>query len=169
MVFSLILLFELTLIYLAFTERVKRFLTILMIQGLLLFGIAYLQLKHINILYLAFILSETIIVKGLLVPLFLNQMRKRNNLDRLAHSKVSTFVTVMAISAAIVFGFLLSSNIHDDHLQTKFLAASIAAIITGIYFVMIHRNIFTHLVGYLITENGVFCFHLRLEAKCPCW
>lgn len=167
MVFSLILLFELTLIYLAFTERVKRFLTILMIQGLLLFGIAYLQLKHINILYLAFILSETIIVKGLLVPLFLNQMRKRNNFDRLAHSKVSTFVTVMAISAAIVFGFLLSSNIRDDHLQTKFLAASIAAIITGIYFVMIHRNIFTHLVGYLIMENGVFLFSLAVGSEMP--
>ncbi|MCR4290334.1 MAG: hypothetical protein NUV86_08770 [Candidatus Scalindua sp.] len=165
--FSLLLLFELTLIILSFTERVKRFLTMLMIQGVLLFGIAYLQLQHINALYLAFILLETIIIKGLLVPLFLNQMRKRNNFNRLAHSKVSTFITVMAISAAIVFGFLLSSNIHDDNLQTKFFAASIATIITGIYFMIVHRNIFTHIIGYLIMENGVFLFSLAVGSEMP--
>ncbi|MFQ5686486.1 MAG: NADH-quinone oxidoreductase subunit K [Candidatus Scalindua sp.] len=164
MTFSLILLFELTLIIMAFTERVKRFLTMLIAQGVLLFVIAYLQLKHINTLYLVFILTETIIMKGLFVPLFLNQMRKRNKFDRLAHSKVSTFVTVIAISAAIVSGFLLSN---DNHLHAKFLSASIASIITGIYFVMIHRNIFTHLVGYLIMENGVFLFSLAVGSEMP--
>jgi len=167
MTFSLILLFELTLIWLAFTERVKRFLVMLMIQGFLLFGIAYLQLKHINTLYLVFILTETIIIKGLVVPLFLNQMRKKNNLSRVAHSKTSTFATILVISAAIVFGFLLSSNIHDNHMQAKFFAASIAAIITGIYFVMIHRNIFNHLVGYLIMENGVFLFSVAVGSEMP--
>lgn len=167
MTFSLIILFELTLICLAFTERVKRFLVMLMVQGVLLFGIAYLQLKHINTLYFTFILAETIIIKSLLVPLFLNQMRMRNKFNRLAHSKVSTFFTVIAISSAIIFGFLLSYNIHGDHLQAKFLAASIAAIITGIYFVMVHRNIFTHLVGYLIMENGVFLFSLAVGSEMP--
>lgn len=167
MTFLLILLFQLTLIYLAFTERVKRFLTILTVQGLLLFGIAYLQLKHINTPNLAFILLETIIIKGLFVPLFLNRMRKKNNFERLAHSKVPTFVTILAISAAIAFGFLLSNNIHDSHLQAKFFSVSIATIITGIYFVMIHRNILTHLVGYLIMENGVFMMSLDVGSEMP--
>lgn len=167
MAFLLILLFELTLIYLAYTERVKQYLIILMVQGILLFVIACLHLKHIKTYELIFILTETIIIKGFMVPIFLNQMRKRNKLERLSHSKLPAFVTILTISAAIVFGFLLSEKIHDDHLQAKFFSASIAAIIAGICFVMIHQNIFNHLVGYLIMQNGVFLLSLAVGNEFP--
>ena len=167
MAFLLIILFELSLLYLAFTERVKRFLFILMAQGLLLFGIAYLHLKQVDTLELTFILTETIIIKGLLVPIFLNRLRKRNNFERLAHSKLPSFVSILAVSAAIAFGFLLGERIHDNDLQSKFFSASIAAIITGIYFVIIHRNILTHLIGYLIMQNGVFLLSLAVGNEFP--
>ena len=167
MAFLLIILFELSLLYLAFTERVKRFLFILMAQGLLLFGIAYLHLKQVDTLELTFILTETIIIKGLLVPIFLNRLRKRNNFERLAHSKFPSFVSILAVSAAIAFGFLLGERIHDNDLQSKFFSASIAAIITGIYFVIIHRNILTHLIGYLIMQNGVFLLSLAVGNEFP--
>ncbi len=167
MAFTLIILFELTLLYLAFTERVKRFIFILMVQGLLLFGIAYLHLKQVNTLEFTFIVTETILIKGLLVPIFLNRLRKKNNLERLAHSKLPSFVSILAISAAIAFGFLLSEKIHDNDLQSKFFSASIAAIITGIYFVIIHRNIFTHVIGYLIIQNGVFLLSLAVGNEFP--
>ena len=167
MAFLLIILFELSLLYLAFTERVKRFLFILMAQGLLLFGIAYLHLKQVDTLELTFILTETIIIKGLLVPIFLNRLRKRNNFERLAHSKFPSFVSILAVSAAIAFGFLLGERMHDNDLQSKFFSASIAAIITGIYFVIIHRNILTHLIGYLIMQNGVFLLSLAVGNEFP--
>ena len=167
MAFTLIILLELTLLYLAFTERVKRFIFILMVQGLLLFGIAYLHLKQVDTLEFTFILTETIIIKGLLVPIFLNRLRKRNNFERLAHSKFPSFVSILAVSAAIAFGFLLGERMHDNDLQSKFFSASIAAIITGIYFVIIHRNILTHLIGYLIMQNGVFLLSLAVGNEFP--
>ncbi len=167
MAFLLIILFELSLLYLAFTERVKRFLFILMAQGFLLFGIAYLHLKQVDTLEFTFILTETIIIKGLLVPIFLNRLRKRNNFERLAHSKFPSFVSILAVSAAIAFGFLLGERMHDNDLQSKFFSASIAAIITGIYFVIIHRNILTHLIGYLIMQNGVFLLSLAVGNEFP--
>ena len=167
MAFTLIILLELTLLYLAFTERVKRFIFILMVQGLLLFGIAYLHLKQVNTLEFTFIVTETILIKGLLVPIFLNRLRKKNNLERLAHSKLPSFVSILAISAAIAFGFLLGERMHDNDLQSKFFSASIAAIITGIYFVIIHRNIFTHVIGYLIIQNGVFLLSLAVGNEFP--
>ena len=167
MAFLLIILFELSLLYLAFTERVKRFLFILMAQGLLLFGIAYLHLKQVDTLEFTFILTETIIIKGLLVPIFLNRLRKRNNFERLAHSKFPSFVSILAVSAAIAFGFLLGERMHDNDLQSKFFSASIAAIITGIYFVIIYRNIFNHVIGYLIIQNGVFLLSLAVGNEFP--
>jgi len=167
MTFPFILLFELTLLYTVFTGRVKRLLSILMAQGFLLFGIAYLQLKDIHTSNLIFILVETIIIKGLLIPMFLNRLRKRNNFDRIVHSKTSAFGRTLAITAAIIFGFLFSSCIHEGHLETKFLSVSISTIIAGIYFVMIYRNIITHIVGFLIIENGVFLFSLAVGSEMP--
>jgi hydrogenase-4 component E len=94
-------------------------------------------------------------------------LRKRNNFERLAHSKFPSFVSILAVSAAIAFGFLLGERMHDNDLQSKFFSASIAAIITGIYFVIIHRNILTHLIGYLIMQNGVFLLSLAVGNEFP--
>src|SRR5580704_3995221 len=101
MIFFLIILFAITLIYFAVTERIVQFLTLLAFQGILLFGIAYFHLKQIDAVHLIFILLETLVVKSFGIPLFLNYIRKRNNLNRLVESKVPTFVSILVISGAL--------------------------------------------------------------------
>ncbi len=159
------MLFAMTLIYLALTERVNRFVTLLIIQGVLLFGIAYFQLKHIEFANLLFILLETLIVKSIATPLFLYYVRRRNNLYRLSESNVPTFVSILVISAALVFGFVLSLFLQDLHIKTMFFAVAISAVVTGVYFIISHRNVFTHLIGYLVIENGIFLMSLAVGAE----
>ena len=165
MTFLLIMLFAMTLIYLGLTERVNRFVSLLIIQGILLFGIAYFQLKHIELASLLFILLETLIVKSIATPLFLYYVRRRNNLYRLSESKVPTFVSILVISGAIVFGFVLSLYLQDLRIKTMFFAVSISAVVTGVYFIISHRNVFTHLIGYLVIENGIFLMSLAVGAE----
>ena len=162
MTFLLIMLFAITLIYLALAERVRRFVTLLVIQGILLFGVAYFQLKQIDFAHLTFILLETLIVKSIATPLFLNYVRKRNKLDRLSESKVPTFVSILVMTAALVFGFLLSLMLLDMHIKTMFFAVAISAVVSGTYFIITHKNVFTHLIGYLVIENGIFLMSLSL-------
>lgn len=167
MIFFFIILFAVSLIYLALAERVARFITLLVIQGVLLAGIAYWHLKHIDVNHLAFILLETLAVKSMGIPLFLNYLRKRNRLNRLNESKVPTFVSIMIISAALVFGFVLSNFLHDTHIETIFFAVAISSVIAGIYFIISHRNVFTHLIGYLVIQNGIFLMSLSVGAEMP--
>jgi hydrogenase-4 component E len=37
----------------------------------------------------------------------------------------------------------------------------------GIYFIIIHKNIFSHVVGYLIIENGIFLLSLAVGSEMP--
>src|SRR5258708_40099354 len=101
MIFFCIILFAISLIYLALTERVARFLTLLIIQGILLAGIAYWHLKQIDAIHLSFILMETLAVKSVGIPLFLNYLRKRNPLNRLNESKVPTFVSILILCSGL--------------------------------------------------------------------
>lgn len=167
MIFFFIVLFAITLIYLAIAERVVRFLTLLIIQGILLAGIAYWNIKQIDVIYLSFILLETLIVKSIGIPLFLNYIRKRNRLSKLHESKVPTFVSILIISASLVFGFVVSNFLRDPHIETIFFALAISTVIAGIYFIISHRNVFTHLIGYLVMQNGIFLMSLSVGVEMP--
>lgn len=167
MIFFFIIIFAISLIYLALTERVARFITLLIIQGILLAGIAYWHLKHIDAIHLSFILLETLVVKSIGIPLFLNYLRKRNRLNRLNESKVPTFVSILILSAGLVFGFLLSNYLHDTHIDTIFFAVAISSVIAGLFFIISHRNVFTHLIGYLVIQNGIFLMSLSVGAEMP--
>jgi len=159
------MLFGMTLIYFALTERVNRFVVLLIFQGVLLFGIAYFQLKHIDVFSLLFILLETLIVKSIATPVFLFYVRKRNNLERVSKSKVPTFISILFVSASLIFGFMLSLLLQDLQIKTMFFAVAISAVVTGVYFIISHRSVFTHLIGYLVIENGIFLMSLAVGAE----
>ncbi len=167
MIFFFIILFAISLIYLAMAERVVRFLTLLVVQGILLAGIAYWHLKQIDAVHLSFILLETLIVKSIGIPLFLNYIRKRNKLNKLNESKVPTFVSILITSAGLVFGFVLSNFLRDSHIETIFFAVAISTVIAGMYFIISHRNVFTHLIGYLVIQNGIFMMSLSVGVEMP--
>ncbi len=165
MIFLLIILFSITLIYLVMAEQVRQFVSLLVIQGILLFGLAYYQLKHLDVPYLILILLETLIVKSVATPLFLNYVRKRNRLKRLSQSKVPTFVSILIVCIVLIFGFVLSNYLHDLQVQTMFFAVATSTVIIGIYFIINHRSVFTHLIGYLVIENGIFLMSLAVGAE----
>jgi hydrogenase-4 component E len=167
MIFFFIILFAISLIYLAMAERVVRFLTLLIVQGILLAGIAYWHLKQIDAIHLSFILLETLIVKSIGIPLFLNYIRKRNKLNKLNESKVPTFISILITSAGLVFGFVLSNFLRDSHIETIFFAVAISTVIAGMYFIISHRNVFTHLIGYLVIQNGIFMMSLSVGVEMP--
>ena len=63
MTYLFILLYAITLIYFALSERVKKFIWLLAIQGVILFGIVFFSLKEIELFDFLFILIQTILVK----------------------------------------------------------------------------------------------------------
>jgi len=167
MTYLFILLYAITLIYFALSERVKKFIWLLAIQGVILFGIVFFSLKEIELFDFLFILIETILVKTIIVPWFLNKVRRHNQLKREHEPAVPVFYSILVVMLCLLMGFVLSNYLSSSEMHTQYFTISFASIIFGIYFIIIHKNIFSHVVGYLIIENGIFLLSLAVGSVMP--
>lgn len=167
MTFFFIIVYSITLVFFALSERVKKFIVLLAIQGVLLFGIVFFNLHQIALVEFLFILVETIVVKSVVIPIFLNKVRRDNGLKRVHETEVPVFYSIIAVTVMLMGSFFLSNYLQNQQIHTKFFTVAIASVVFGIYFIIIHKNVFSHLVGYLIIENGIFLLSLAVGSEIP--
>ncbi|NCP20863.1 MAG: hypothetical protein CO023_06050 [Flavobacteriales bacterium CG_4_9_14_0_2_um_filter_35_242] len=167
MTYLFIILYAITLIYFALSERTKKFVWLLAIQGLILFGVVFFSLNKIDIFDFIFILLETIVVKTLVVPWFLNKVRKHNQLKREHEPYVPVFYSIIVVVIILIISFMLSNYLNDSQMHTQYFTIAFTSIIFGGYFIMIHKNLFSNVVGYLIIENGIFLLSLAVGSIMP--
>ena len=74
----LLITFAISLIYMGIANRLSTYINILALQGIILFGVSFIELIQINTINLIFILFETIVFKTIAIPLFLNYVIKKN-------------------------------------------------------------------------------------------
>jgi len=167
MIDVLLITFIITLFYMAIANRLLTYLKVLAFQGVLLFVVVFLQLKEINPVNLALILLETIVFKSVAVPLFMAYVLKRNNITRESEPFLPNFVSLIITTAIVVVTILLANQVKDTHLDKIFFVVALSSLFTGLYFIATRRKIITHVIGYLIIENGVFVLSLAVGNEMP--
>jgi hydrogenase-4 component E len=167
MTFFFIIIYSITLIYFALSERVKKFIVLLAVQGVLLFGIVFFNLGEVALVEFLFVLVETIVVKSVVIPIFLNKVRRDNKLKRVHETEVPVFYSIVVVTVMLMGSFFISNYLQNEQIHTKFFTVAIASVFFGIYFIIIHKNVFSHLVGYLIIENGIFLLSLAVGSEIP--
>src|ERR1035437_2607730 len=163
----LLITFVISLIYLGVVNRLSSYITILAFQGILLFGVAFIELIEINWVNLVFVLLETIIFKTIAIPYFLNYVIHKNNITRDTEPYLPDFVSIVLITVIILGSFLLSNTIQDSHLRKIFFVVALSALFTGLYIIVTRRKIITHVMGFLVIENGVFVLSLAVGNQMP--
>jgi hydrogenase-4 component E len=167
MINILLIAFTISLIYIAMANRMLTFIRIIAFQGLLLFGVAFVELIEINVINLVFVLLETIIIKAIAIPLFLKYILDRNRITREAEPSVSNFVSVVFVTVIILGSFFLANAIHDTYVNKIFFIVALSALFTGLYIIITRRKILTHVMGFMVLENGVFVLSLAVGSKMP--
>ena len=167
MIHVLLITLLITLFYMSIANRLLTYIKVLAFQGVLLFVVVFLQLHELNTTNLVFILLETIVFKSLAVPLFLNYVLKRNNITREAEPFVPNFVSLIITTLIIIGTVLLANSIKDSRLDKMFFVVALSTLFTGLYFIVSRRKIITHVMGYLIIENGVFVLSLAVGNEMP--
>jgi hydrogenase-4 component E len=162
----LIIVFIVSLIYLAKVEMVKSYFSLMALQGVILFGIAYFELREVVLLQFLFVLAETLLFKGIFVPVFLRRIT-RGKIHRHQTSPVKGYYSVLIAAAIVVASFIASNTLHSEHLQIKYFSAAISAILIGLFIAINNKDLVTHLIGYLVIENGIFLLSLALGAEMP--
>src|SRR5512133_3596954 len=167
MINLLLIIFTITLIYLSMANRMMTYIRIIAFQGIVLFGVALVELIEINVANLIFVLLETIIIKAIAIPLFLKYILDRNRITREAEPYVSNFVSVVIVTIIILGSFFLANAVTDTHVRKIFFIVALSALFTGLYIIITRRKIITHVMGFLIIENGVFVLSLAVGSEMP--
>jgi hydrogenase-4 component E len=167
MINILLITFTVTLLYVGMANRLLTYIRVIAFQGILLFGIAFIELIEINLINLIFVLLETIVIKAISIPMFLRYIIDRNKITREAEPFVSNFTSVVIITAIVLCSFFLSFILQDVHIRKIFFIVAISALFTGLYIIITRRKIITHVMGYMIMENGVFVLSLAVGNEMP--
>ena len=167
MLHVLLIVFLISLFYLSIANRMTTYVNVLAMQGILLYFVAFFELKNINTLNLILILLETVIFKSLAVPLFLKYILKRNNVTREAEPYLPNFVSLIITTAIVITTIILSNTMEEGKLDKMFFVVALSTLFTGLYFIASRRKIITHVMGYLVIENGVFVLSLAVGNEMP--
>ncbi len=156
-----------SLLYISIANRLYTYLRILVLQGFILFGVTFLTLTEINTLNLLLILLETVGFKAILVPWFMNYVIKRNKITKEAEPYLPNFISLLIVTGIIVITIILAGSIKDPNLDKTFFIVAVSTLFTGLYLIASRKKIITHVIGYLIMENGVFILSLAIGNEMP--
>lgn len=162
-----LILFTMTLLYLSIANRLLTYIRILVLQGFLLFAITFFELKQINLANLIFILLETIIFKALAVPIFLNYIIRRNKITRIAEPFVPNFISLLIVTLIIILNFVLAYSAKEFFVSKLFFVTALSTLFVGLYLIITRRKIITHVMGYIVMENGVFVLSIAIGNEMP--
>lgn len=169
MVNMLIVLFGLTMLYMAATSRIQAHIKMLSIQGLILFLILFMDENKTNLISLAFLSMETLLVKTILIPLFLTKILKKNEVFRDNEPHIPNFYSLV-IASIILFGGFIISSLHGqgfENLTTLYFGISISTILISLFLITTRKKILTHVIGYIMMENGIFLLSLSVAKEMP--
>lgn len=167
MISLLILIFLITLFYIAISGRLFTSIELIRWQGYLLFGVAILALHEINVINLIVVLSETLIFKSFIVPYYLKKMITQNKIPRNVDPFISGFNSLIVVSLLIILSFILSFSLQGETLGVIYLTAAFSGITTGLFLIVSRKELIQHIVGYVVLENGIVLLSFSLGKEMP--
>ena len=167
MLLTLIILYIITLIYISIVERFRNYSSLIAVQGWLLLGIALLRLHTLDWMELSFIITETLIFKALIVPGILMRVIKKTGINRISSTGTSQFNSLMLSIIALTMSAILTYYVADQTINMIFFGVALYALLTGLILIVLRSRIFTHMVGFLVIENGVFLFSMAIGVEMP--
>jgi len=161
------IIFIITLFYAAISGRMFALINLLMIQGLLLFGVALIELREMNLINLIVILVETLVFKAILVPYFLKRTIRQNNIKREVEPFISGVNSLVIVSVLIILSFVLTFSLQQNFHKVIYFTVAFSAILTGLFLMVSRKKIITHIIGYVILENGIVLLSFSVGNEMP--
>jgi len=167
MVNYLIVLFALTLVYFASTERIVNYIRLIGIQGLLLCGIALFELSEVNVLNLVLIAAETLLVKTFLMPYLLYRIVGNSGVTKVHRLAMPAFYTLLFSIFALLISVILADSMLNSFVSIVFMTTALFTIFVGLLLIITHRLIISHIIGFMVIENAVFLFSIAAGNRMP--
>jgi hydrogenase-4 component E len=163
----LVIVFAITLIYLCMTERFPIYAGLIGFQGVLLFALSFLELHAITLATLIFVALETLVFKVIVVPYLLFRIISKTGEARVHDKALPGFYSLLFITLGLLLSIVVSFSMNTTPATMIYFIVAFFAVYTGLFMIISHKKIFSHLVGFLVIENAVLLLSLAIGSEMP--
>ena len=167
--FIVTLLLVVTLLRISISGRLEVYIKMLSLQGLLLFSLVFFTVSHESYVTMAVAMIETLLLKAIFVPFYLNKVIKENNIKRETEPYVPHIFSLLMVSLGIGLSLAAAFYMKREIPEVKIvlLGSGIAMILCGMFVILSRKKIITHVMGYCVLENGIFLLSLSAAKELP--
>ena len=165
----LIILLGTTMLYVFAVSRIEAYVKTLALQGFLLFLLVIIEIKEINWFNIAFLSLETLVIKAVVIPYFLLTVIRKNEIAREVEPYITQFYSLIFASAIFIFGFVAAFWAAKTNAGIKplYFGVSIMLIVSSLFLIINRKTIITHILCYMMLENGIFLLSLSVANELP--
>ena len=158
-----------SMLYVFAVSRIEAYVKTLALQGFLLFLLVIIDIKEINWLNIAFLSLETLVIKAIVIPYFLLTVIRKNEIAREVEPYITQFYSLMFASAIFIFGFVAAFWAAKTNAGIKplYFGVSIMLIVSSLFLIINRKTIITHILCYMMLENGIFLLSLSVANELP--
>ena len=157
-----------TLFYIANTTRVDAVIKALFVQGVLvgLFALWLDDSPGVSGMFL--VVLEAFLLKAMVLPYMMRRLVKKYGLRREMEPGRTNFQMVLATLVLITVSLFVAKLMAnaEPFLSLPTLGAALASAAIGFLLIITRRKLITHVLGYLVMENGMFSCPCRCGARC---
>jgi hydrogenase-4 component E len=77
------------------------------------------------------------------------------------------FYSLLIVSLGLLLSIVVSLSLKTKSSAIIYFIVSLFAIYTGLFLIISHRKIFSHMVGFLVIENAVLLLSLAIGSEIP--
>ncbi len=169
MIEILLLIFCISLLALSLITMVDGYVRNLIYQAVIIFLIALFNYENKSLVTMIIIVIETLLVKGVIVPAILFKNIKENEIVREVKTTTPQYLSILIMLIIIIFGFVISywSKKHIEDIKSLQFGISISTMFAGLFLILLRKQLVTHIVGYMVLENGIFILSLTIVKDLP--
>jgi hydrogenase-4 component E len=169
MISMIIILFGTTMLLVAVTGRIEGYIKILSAQGVLLGLLVALGFPDFKPVNFVFLIAETFIIKAAVIPVFLTRIVRKNGVLRDIEPNLPSIYSLVVSSVLFAAGFFISYWImaYSKAVNSLYFGISFSVIFISLFVIISKKNIVTHVLGYMMLENGIFLLSLSIARDMP--
>ena len=137
------------------------------VQGVLIFGIAFLELNEMATANLILVVAETLLFKGIIVPFMLFYIIRRTQVFKVHTQAMPSFYILILNAISLIVSVIIAYTLQNPFINMVFMTVALYALLSGLIIIVTHKLIISHLIGFLIIENAVFLFTIALGNEMP--
>jgi len=156
--------FSLSLFYVIITSRVKAYVSVLQVQGIILSILLIIPFIHNFSIYGIILPLTLLIVKVIAIPRYIKKIIRERRIEPTIQQMILLPIVILTIIIIFMASSLLAKNTVVNVIP---FASGFSSIVIGIYIIMFRKKLIIHVCGFLIMENGIFLFSTSVASELP--